>query len=414
MSEPASSRGFFGWVAATFGTELGAGAMTFALTWTATAHGPHLASAVLTLSIVPAVVLGLLGGAIADRFGPRHVLVGCTAAMALVSAGLMVSVMLLGTPPALLLFASVLVGTVAAFQRPAAGVFPRLFVAGDKLGAAMAQVGTVSQFARTIAPPIGGLLVGALTLAGVAALDLIGGVVMLAVLLAIRPPRQVHTAPESVSLRGIAAGLAAARATGGVPALLLCVGIVAGAVIPAVLLGVPLAARERGWSASQAGLVEAGWIAGGLVLGAWYAWRGTSPRVWVPMAIGPIVITAGLLILALSPVWGVAALGTTLLGAGVVVFTAHVFPTYVQLAPPEMVSRFQSLLILVQQAPQLVINTLIGLLVAISGAATMIAASSLLAAVAAIVVTSNRTLRGFRTATTPQAPAGAASRAAGQ
>ena len=394
MSPPRLPSGFNAWVATSVGSELGSGVLAFALTWVASGHGPQVASWVLTLTVAPSVALGLLGGAVADRFGAHRVMVFGTLALMIVSGLLAAAVALWGTPPVLLMVAAALIGTVAAFHRPAVSVFPRLFVADSSvLGAAMARAGMASQFARTIAPPLGGLLIGMSALSGVALVDLLGCVAMLVTLLLIRPPLIQVPAAEAVTFRGIVTGITTARATRGVPALLLCVAIVAGAVIPAVLLGIPLAARERGWTAAEAGLIEAGWIAGGLLSGAWFAWRGTSSKAWRPMAAGPLIVTAGLGLLAVSPSWPVAAVGTTLIGVGVVVFTAHVFPIYILLAPPTMLSRFQSLLILVQQAPQLIVNPLIGLTVAAVGAASMIAASGGIALLASLVVVADKTLR---------------------
>ncbi|KJQ56090.1 Major Facilitator Superfamily protein [Microbacterium sp. SA39] len=330
-------------------------------------------------------------------------MVVCTAALLLISGGLAAAVALWSTPPALLLLTAALIGTVSAFHRPAAGVFPRLFVADKTLGAAMARVGMASQIARTIAPPLGGLLIGMVALSGVALLDVVGCILMLVTLLLIHPPLEQPPASESVTFGGIVSGLKTARTTQGVPSLLLCVAIVAGAVIPAVLLGIPLAARERGWSATEAGLIEAGWIAGGILSGAWFAWRGTASKVWRPMTVGPLLIGAGLVLLALSSHWALAVASTSLVGVGVVIFTAHLFPTYIMLAPPLMVSRFQSLLIIVQQAPQLVINALIGLVAATVGAGTMIALAGGVAVLASIVVLSDKTLRTF----TAEGPEGA-------
>lgn len=397
MTRFAVPRGFNAWVAATVGSELGSGVLAFALTWVASGHGPDVASAVLTVTVAPSVFLVLLGGAVTDRIGPRRVMISCTIVLMTTSVSLALAVTLWAMPPLLLLITAALIGTVSAFLRPAAGVFPRLFVADNTLGAAMARVGMASQLARTIAPPLGGLLIGIIALSGVALLDVLGCVAMLVTLLMIRPPIEHATAIEAVTVCGIAGGLTTARATKGVPALLLCVAIVAGAVIPAVLLGIPLAARERGWTAMEAGVIEAGWIAGGLVCGAWFAWRGTASRVWLPMATGPLVVAAGLGLLALAPIWGIAAASTTLVGVGVVIFTAHVFPTYILLAPASMISRFQSLLILVQQAPQLIVNPLIGLIVAATGTATMLAASAGIAILASVVVVTDTTLRTFTT-----------------
>lgn len=390
-------KGFNAWVAATIGSELGSGVLAFALTWVASGHGPNVAAAVLTLTVAPSVLLGLLGGAIADRFGPRRIMIFCTSALMILSGGLAIAVTLWATPPLLLMITAALIGTVAAFHRPAAGVFPRLFVADNTLGAAMARVGMASQLARTIAPPLGGVLIGIVALNGIALLDVLGCVAMLLTLLMIRPPIEHVIAPEAVTFRGVAAGVATARRTKGVPALLTCVAIVAGAVIPAIILGIPLAARERGWTAAEAGAIEAGWIAGGLLCGAWFAWRGTASRAWRPMSAGPLVVAGGLGLLALAPTWPIALVSTVLVGVGVVVFTAHVFPVYVLLAPASMISRFQSLLILVQQAPQLIINPLIGLVVAAAGTGPMLAASATIAILASVVVASDGTLRTFTT-----------------
>jgi MFS family permease len=394
MSRPQLPRGFNAWVATSVGSELGSGVLAFALTWVASGHGPQVASWVLTLTVAPSVALGLLGGAVADRFGARRVMVFGTLALMLVSGGLAIAVAVWGTPPLLLMITAALIGTVAAFHRPAVGVFPRLFVDDTSvLGAAMARAGMASQLARTIAPPLGGVLIGIIALSGVALIDVLGCVAMLVTLLLIHPPLKQVPVAEALTFRGIVSGITTARATRGVPALLVCVGIVAGAVIPAVLLGIPLAARERGWTAAEAGLIEAGWIAGGILSGAWFAWRGTASKAWRPMAAGPLIVAAGLGLLAVSPRAALAVASTTLIGVGVVVFTAHVFPTYILLAPPTMLSRFQSLLILVQQAPQLIVNPLIGLIVATVGTGPMMVASGVIALLASLVVLTDTTLR---------------------
>lgn len=235
----------------------------------------------------------------------------------------------------------------------------------------------------------------------IAVLDVIGCAAMLVTLAVVHPPLEQPPVDKAVSLRGVFQGISTARKTSGIPTLLMCVAVVAGAVIPAVVLGIPLAARERGWTAGEAGLIEAGWIAGGILAGAWFAWRGTAVKAWRPMAIGPLVITVGLGLLAVASHWIAAAMSTTLIGVGVVIFTAHLFPTYVSLAPPSMMSRFQSLLILAQQAPQLVINPLIGIAVTVFGTAPMIGASGILALFASLAIIRDKTLRAL-----PETPAG--------
>lgn len=372
--------------------------LAFALTWTASGYGPGAAAAVATATVLPPVLLGLVGGAVADRFGPRRVLIAGEFAMVLICSWLAVTAILWGAVPWLLVAVATLTGTVSAFARPAAGTFPRLFVDDDRLGSAVARAGMAQQVARTTAPPLGGLLVGPLSLAGVALLDLVGFLALMITLTLVRPPRERRgtgdpETGEAAGLRSIAVGLRAARGTEGVPNLLSAMAIVAGGVLPAVFLGIPLAARERGWSATDTGWVEACWVVGGLATSAWFAWRGTAARPLRPMAIGPLVVAVGLVLLAVAPTWPLAAAGTTVVGVGVVAFTAHVYPTYLRLTPPAMTSRFQSLLILVQQFPMLPANAVVGVLAATAGTGVTIALAAVLAATTPIVVLRDRTLR---------------------
>lgn len=263
------------WLAASFGLELGLAVLAFAMTWTASAYGPDTASAVLTLTVAPAVVLGLLGGLLADRVGPRRTMIVSSLGLVAISVILAAVAWSSGTSPALLFVIAASMGTVSAFFRPASAVFARLFVADRELGTVMARVGMAGQLARTIGPPLGGFLIGMLTLAGVAWIGAAGAAVMLCVLLLIRVPRRVQPSDVRLGVRGILDAMSAVRSRKDVPALLASVAIIAGAVIPVVALGIPLAARERGWSAGEAGLIEAGWIAGGLVCTAWFGWKGT-------------------------------------------------------------------------------------------------------------------------------------------
>jgi hypothetical protein len=85
-----------------------------------------------------------------------------------------------------------------------------------------------------------------------------------------------------------------------------------------------------------------------------------------------------------------------LVGAGVVLFTAHAFPTYLLLAPATMLSRFQSLLLFLQQAPQLVVAPLVGFAGEALGMGAVIGAFGALALPASLLVVSNRSLRDFR------------------
>ncbi|WP_280462111.1 MFS transporter [Nocardia carnea] len=389
-------RSLWAWIVATFGSELGTAVLAFAMTWTAAGYGPDTASLVLTLTVAPSVAFGLLGGMLADRFGVRVMMLVSLSGIIMISACMAISIDRSGPSPLLLLAAAALIGTASAFFRPPSGVFPRLFVGDSALGVVMARVGMAGQLARSVGPPLGGALIGVLTLGGVAWLDATTSAVMLLVLVLIRPPRRRRSIDDAPRKEGAVQALRVARSVAGVSALLASVGIIAGAVLPAVILGIPLAARERGWNAGEAGLIEAGWVAGGLICSAWISWRDIASQVWKPMIFGPIIIAAGLEILAFTSLWPVAMSSAALTGAGVVVFTGHAFPTYMLLAPAAMLSRFQSLLIIVQQLPQLVVGPLFGALASSAGTGTPIAAVGLLAVLATLTVARDRKLREIR------------------
>ena len=132
--------GFTAWVLISIGSELAGGALAFALTWTASGNGPQVASVVLTLSVAPAVLFGLDGGAVADRYGAQHTMIARTCALLAISATLAVVTAAAGPSTSILAVTALLIGSVAAFYRPAVGVFPRLFVDDEQLGTALAAI----------------------------------------------------------------------------------------------------------------------------------------------------------------------------------------------------------------------------------------------------------------------------------
>lgn len=101
--------------------------------------------------------------------------------------------------------------------------------------------------------------------------------------------------------------------------MLLAAGVFVGSVIPMLSLCVPLLARSRGWSAGDAGLVEAFWIVGALSVSLLVAKLGTSTRpVWALLA-GPLLAGAGVAVAVLAPMPAVAFGGAALMGIGTAV-----------------------------------------------------------------------------------------------
>ena len=352
-----TGQGFRPWLAASTASVFGDSVTFFAIGWAAAGFGADAASLVLTIEGIPLAVLVLAGGVLADRVGIRLTMAACDAAMVLVMAAFAVGA-IGGADLWMLVAVGALSGTIQALRRPAQGVFARLFGAED-LDRRMALVGSAHQTARTAGPAAGGFLIGHGGLPLTAGLDAATFAVVLVALLLIRPPHEPAPQPGQVSVwRSLADGARAARRTPGVVPVLVAITGLAASVLPLVMLALPLAGRERGWTAAETGLVSGAWVAGGLVMTLVVARRG-APRAPVAVA-GPVLAVAGVVLLALrTEVWvGVLAIG--LVGVGTTMLTSYLIPAYVARTPPEMLARFSSLTQLAQTGPVLVATPLLG------------------------------------------------------
>lgn len=382
-------RGFVAWLSAATVSATGDGVLFFALAWTASGLGPGTATAVLVAGLVPEALLVLVGGAAADRWGVRRtVLLGSAAVVALTALAL--AALRLEAPLAsTLVVVSALLGVVFAFLQPAHGVLPRLFFTEAGLARGMALTGTVLSLARLVGPPLGAVVVAVLALEGALALDLVSCVGVLVVLLLVRPPHEPPrvgaTEPALVEVRR---GLAAVRRLPGVLPLLGALALVAGGLLPVLSLGVPVLARERGWQAHDAGVVEACWIAGTLVVGVLVSRVGTRERATGPLVAGPVLAAGGVVGLVAAPGPLPAAVAALVMGVGTAVFTTHVFPLYVLRSPADMLARFQSVLVVVQLGATLAGSALLGLAAAHAGAgpALLLAATACAAAALPVLV----------------------------
>lgn len=355
-------RGFATWLGASTLAATGDGILFFAIGWTASGFGGRTAGLIMTFVVLPRTLLLLVGGAAGDRWGLRRTILCCDVFMCATLIGYLIAEAS-GAPPLILLgLLAWAIGTASAFRMPSAGAFPRLFVDDDALARALSLTSSLLQVARLIGPPLGGVVVAALGMAGAVTASLAGFVLVLCALLAIRPPyeRPVAGPDGGSALGGITDGLRAARRVPGVPAVLGAVALVACGLFPMLSLCVPLAARDRGWSAGTTGLVEAAWIVGTLSTTLLVLRFGARHRPVVPLVAGTLASAAGVLVIATAQVPATAWAGALLMGVGTAGFTTHAFPLYVLRTPDGMLARFQSLLGVVQAAPMVASNNVLG------------------------------------------------------
>nr|BFD92228.1 hypothetical protein KitaXyl93_35880 [Kitasatospora sp. Xyl93] len=386
-------RTYLCWLAGVQAGLLGDAALYFALGWAASAHGGGAAGLVLTAVTVPRTALVLLGGAVADRFGARRVmLVGdtvmlvATVALALVAADR-------GTPLWLLVAAAAVIGTVDAFHLPASGSMPRRLVPADRLPRALALRQAGGQGAVLLGAPLGGLLVAAGGLSGAALADAVSFGVVLLVLLRVRPREDGPSGPSAGLLREAASGVRLALADPLLRAALLLTGAAAGALLPVVSLLGPLLARSHGWTAGTAGLVGGGQAAGVLVVAALVARCGAPARAGVGAAAGLCTASAGTAVLALAAGPVAAVAGSAVAGLGSGLFACHLGPLVLSGAPATHLSRVQALLTLVQSLALVLSNTLLGLLADTAGATLPTLLCALATAAAGLTALATPTLR---------------------
>lgn len=338
------------WLAAYTASMLGDGIYFLALGFAAAkAAPPAEAGLVMAAGSVPRAALMLGGGVIADRFGPRRVVIGSDAVRCVLILG--AALALAAASPGLWLLTAVALafGVVDALFMPAVGALPPRLVERDQLMRLQGMRALVIRFGNVVGPPAGGL---AMSLGGAtAAFALAGGLFAVSVplLLTIRfgplpapaqdqaqnpgrdPAReQAEDAPGAGS--DSSAGARGARTRGGAWADLRAglryirghalVGplVVSGAICELGLvgpmnIGMILLCKERGWGSSGYGWIiacfGAGAAAGGLLL---------TLRNWIPRAGAVQIVTlfaasAAIACIAVAPsLLAAAALG---LGTGV-------------------------------------------------------------------------------------------------
>jgi hypothetical protein len=349
-------RSYLAWLSGALVSQVGDAALYFALGWAASARGGLATGLVLSSISLPRTVLLLVGGAIGDRLGARRVMITGDSVMFAVAAVLAVVSWLWGTSLALLLIAGLIIGTVDAFYLPSSGSMPRQLVTDPVLPRALALRQSGSQLVTMIGGPIGGALVG---FAGFPA----------------------------ASLTQSADGIRVAVKTPGLTAVLLLVAGVAGFVIPATSLLVPLIARQHHWPAAVAGVIVGAQAAGGIVIALLVTRRGAVSRPGLTAALGLAMIGAGELLLGLTPTKSLAVTGAFMMGLGTGTFVCNLAPVLMGTAPRTHLARIQALLSLAQSAALLVFDNVLGLIAhAASAADAMITCASAVSACALVAL----------------------------
>ncbi|MFD3616623.1 MFS transporter [Streptomyces sp. NPDC058676] len=305
------------WLAAYTFSMVGDSVYYIALSWAAVQAGtPSQAGVVMAVSAVPRALLMLGGGVIADRFGPRRVVIGSDAVRC--AAGLAVAALLFLTSPGLwpLALLALVFGTVDAVFMPAVGALPARVTSRDQLARVQGMRGLAIRLASIVGAPLGGLAVaagGAAAAFGLAGLLIAVSVpLLLCVRLRELPPDDKAAAHGDTAWRDLVAGLRYIRRHRVLAPLMLAIALGDLGFVGPLNVGLTLLADERGWGASGMGWVLAGFGTGAGAASLLLTVRGRLPHAGQVAAYA--ILAGSVAIGALAFVPGVlAAVGVALL-----------------------------------------------------------------------------------------------------
>ncbi len=307
------------WLAAYTASMMGDNVYYLALSWAAVRAGtPAQAGLVMAASAVPRALLMLGGGVIADRLGPRRVVIGSDAVRC--AAVLAVAVLLFTTDPGLwpLAVLAVVFGTVDAVFMPAVGALPARVTSRDQLARVQGMRGLGIRFASVAGGPLGGLgvaLGGAAAAFGLAALLIAVSVPLLVSVRMRELPADDTAASGGTAWRDLVAGLRYIRGHRVLAPLVLAIALGDLGFVGPLNVGLALLADERGWGASGMGWVLAGFGVGAGAASLLLTVRGRVPHAGHVMAYACVAGSVAIGALAYAPDVA-AAVGVALLVGG--------------------------------------------------------------------------------------------------
>ncbi|WP_030596441.1 MFS transporter [Streptomyces fulvoviolaceus] len=305
------------WLAAYTSSMIGDSVYYIALSWAAVQAGsPSQAGVVMAVSALPRALLMLGGGVIADRLGPRRVVIGSDAVRC--AAVLAVAGLLFFTSPGLwpLAALALVFGTVDAVFMPAVGALPARMTSRGQLARVQGMRGLGIRFASVVGGPLGGLAVavgGAAAAFGLAGL-LIAVSVPLLVSVRMRelPADDKAASGGSTAWRDLVGGLRYIRRHRVLAPLMVAIALGDLGFVGPLNVGLTLLADERGWGASGMGWVLSGFGVGAGAAALLLTVRGRLPHAGQVAAYAILAGSVAIGSLAYAP-GVVAAVGIALL-----------------------------------------------------------------------------------------------------
>jgi len=304
------------WLGAYASSMIGDNVYYLALSWAAVQAGsPAQAGLVMAVSAVPRALLMLGGGVVADRFGPRKVVIGSDAVRC--ATVLALAALLFATGPGLwpLVLAAVVFGVVDAVFMPAVGALPARITGRGQLARVQGMRGLAIRSANVLGAPLGGLAValGGAATAFAAAGALIAVSVPLLISVRVREPApdEAGDPADRTAWRDLRDGLRHIRGHRVLAPLIAAIALGDLGFVGPLNVGLTLLADRRGWGASGMGWVVAAFGTGAGAAALLLTLRGRLPRAGT--VAGAAILGGSVAIGSLAVVPSVAgAVGTAL------------------------------------------------------------------------------------------------------
>jgi MFS family permease len=278
---------------------------------------PAQVGLVMAAGAVPRALLMLGGGVVADRFGPRRVVIGSDA-LRCVLILCAAAVLALAAPGLWLLVAVALVfGMVDALFMPAVGALPPRLVERGELVRLQGMRALAVRGGTIVGPPLGGLAMG-LGGAG-AAFATAGGLFALSVPLLVATrvgelratadggePRPAAPGPGEGAWAELRGGLRYIRRHPLVGPLVVSGAISELGMVGPLNIGMVLLARQRGWGSAGYGWIIGAFGVGAAVSALLLTVKGRVPRAGVVQIATLFASSATIALISVAPLLGVA------------------------------------------------------------------------------------------------------------
>ncbi|MFE9456349.1 MFS transporter [Streptomyces californicus] len=388
------------WLAAYTLSILGDSIYFMALGWAANRiAGPAEVGLIVASGAVPRALLMLGGGVIADRFGPRRVVISSDAVRFAVIAAAAATLALTPGHVWLLITVALVFGAVDAVFMPAVGALPPKISTPDQLVRIQGMRALAVRGGNTMGPPLAGFAMGTAGPAAAFALAAVLFGVSLLLLLTVRlrtderPPETDEPTRETSARRDLVEGLVFVRRHRLIGPLVLAAALSELGFAGPLNIGFVFLTSERGWGAAGMGWIVAGFGAGAAVSALVLTVLGRLPRAGYVLIATTLVTSACIALFPVVPELGPTVAVASLAGlmGGIAGGLAHAL---IQTATdPAYLGRVTAVTSLTALGLAPLTFPAFGALVSYGGVATAFLAGGVLSAIGMIVCLASPAVR---------------------